>query len=75
MPFALWPRKDRLPGTTDGISSRGARDSALSAREKEWSGSDWANLLPKTFHQPFINSRLDSPPIRLKARNRSHISQ
>ena len=29
----------------------------------------------KTFHQPFINSRLDSPPIRLKARHRSHIDQ
>ena len=29
----------------------------------------------KTFHQPFINSRLYSPAIRLKARYRSHISQ
>jgi hypothetical protein len=30
---------------------------------------------PKTFHQPFINSRLCSPPIRPKGGHRSHRSQ
>ena len=29
----------------------------------------------KTFHQPFINSRLDSPPIRPKRGHRSHKTQ